>query len=102
LRGAQPGTITNRADSIRKLIRKLGPAEHLQASYEVGPTGHVLYWQLNGLGVECAVVVPTLVPVKAGVQGLQVMWSRLFGQFFVFLKRKSLFSVWPPVVLVGG
>jgi transposase len=60
------GTIANRADSIRKLIRKLGPAEPLRACYEAGPTGYVLYWQLTGLGVECAVVAPTLVPVKAG------------------------------------
>src|ERR1700726_1489380 len=60
------GTIANRAESIRKLIRKLGPAEQLRACYEAGPTGFVLYWQLTQLGVECAVVAPTLVPVKAG------------------------------------
>jgi transposase len=38
----------------------------LRACYEAGPTGYVLYWQLTELGVECAVVAPTLVPVKAG------------------------------------
>src|SRR5438034_1347969 len=36
------GTIANREESIRKLVKKLG------------------------LGVECAVVAPTLVPVKVG------------------------------------
>jgi transposase len=60
------GTIANREDAIRKLIRKLGPAEQLRACYEAGPTGFVLYWQLTQLGVECAVVAPTLVPKKAG------------------------------------
>src|SRR6266700_4411807 len=60
------GTIANRAESIRKLIRKLGPAEQLRACYEAGPTGYVLYWQLTELGVECTVAAPTLVPVKAG------------------------------------
>jgi len=60
------GTIPNRGESVRKLIRKLGPADPLRACYEAGPTGYVLYWQLTGLGVECAVVAPTLVPVKAG------------------------------------
>jgi transposase len=45
------GTIANREDSIRKFIRKLGPAEHLRACYEAGPTGFVLYWQLSQLGV---------------------------------------------------
>jgi transposase len=60
------GTIANREESIRKLIRKLGPAEHLRACYEAGPTGFVLYWQLSQLGVACAVVAPSLVPKKPG------------------------------------
>ena len=34
--------------------------------HEAGPTGWVLYWQLTIFGVECRVVVPTLVPMKAG------------------------------------
>ena len=58
------GTIANREDSIRKFIKKPGPAEQLRACYEAGPTGFVLYWQLAQLGVECAVVAPTLVPKK--------------------------------------
>ena len=60
------GTIANREDSVRKFIKKLGPAEQLRAGYEAGPTGFVLYWQLTQLGVECAVVAPSLVPKKAG------------------------------------
>src|SRR5690348_7881594 len=60
------GTIPNRAESIRKMIRKLGTAEKLRACYEAGPTGYVVYWQLAELGVQCEVVAPTLVPVKAG------------------------------------
>ena len=60
------GTIPNRAESIRKLIKKLGPAAKLRACYEAGPTGYVVYWQLVELGVECEVVALTLVPVKAG------------------------------------
>ena len=60
------GTIANRAESIRKLVKKLGPAEQLKACYEAGPTGYVLYWQLAELGVACEVIAPTLVPMKAG------------------------------------
>ena len=60
------GTIANRAESIRKLVKKLGPAEHLNACYEAGPTGYVLYWQLAELGVACEVIAPTLAPMKAG------------------------------------
>jgi transposase len=60
------GSIPNRAESIRKLVKKLGPAEQLRVCYEAGPTGYVVYWQLTALGVRCDVVAPTLVPVKAG------------------------------------
>ncbi len=60
------GTIANRAESIRKLVKKLGPVDQLRACYEAGPTGYVLYWQLAELGVNCEVIAPTLVPVKAG------------------------------------
>ncbi len=43
------GTIANRAESIRKLVKKLGPVEQLKACYEAGPTGYVLYWHLAEL-----------------------------------------------------
>jgi transposase len=60
------GVIPNQADSLRRLVKRLGPAEHLRVCYEAGPTGYVVYWQLTALGVACAVVAPTLVPVKSG------------------------------------
>lgn len=60
------GVIPNRPESIRKMVKKLGPAPHLRVCYEAGPTGYVIYWQLTRLGVHCDVVAPTLVPVKAG------------------------------------
>jgi len=60
------GVIPNRAESLRKLVRKLGPPTGLRACYEAGPTGYVTYWQLAELGVKCEVVAPTLVPKKAG------------------------------------
>jgi transposase len=60
------GTILNRAESIRKMVKKLGSVDQLQACYEAGPTGYVLYWQLTELGVKCEVIAPTLVPMKAG------------------------------------
>src|ERR1700685_3551174 len=60
------GTIANREEAIRKLIKRLGTGAPVRACYEAGPTGFVLYWQLTQLGVECAVVAPTLVPKKSG------------------------------------
>jgi transposase len=60
------GTIPNREDSLRKMIKKLGPPDKLRVCYEAGPTGYVIYWQLAELGVKCEVIAPTLVPVKSG------------------------------------
>jgi transposase len=60
------GVIPNRSESIRKLVKKLGPGKLLRVCCEAGPTGYVVYWQLTALGVKCEVVPPTLVPVKAG------------------------------------
>jgi transposase len=58
--------IPNREESVRKLVKKLGPVEQLRFCYEAGPTGYALYWQLTKMGAKCEVVAPTLVPVKAG------------------------------------
>jgi transposase len=60
------GVIPNREESVRKLVRKLGPAELLRFCYEAGPTGYALYWQLTRMGAKCEVVAPSLVSVKAG------------------------------------
>lgn len=60
------GVIPNRLESVRKLVHKFGPVQHLRVCYEAGPTGYVLYWQLTQLGVACEVIAPSLVPTKAG------------------------------------
>jgi transposase len=60
------GSIPNRAEAVRRLVKRLGPTSRLRVCYEAGPTGYVLYWQLTGLGVHCDVVAPSLVPVKSG------------------------------------
>lgn len=60
------GAIAHRADAVRQLVKKLGPAERLKVCYEAGPHGYGLYWLLSELGVHCDVVAPTLVPVKSG------------------------------------
>lgn len=60
------GTIPNRPESVRRLVKRLGRAEPLRVCYEAGPTGYVLYWQLTALGVSCEVIAPTLIPQKPG------------------------------------
>jgi len=60
------GMIPYTADSVRRLMKKLGPASRLRVCYEAGPHGYGLYWELSKLGVHCDVVAPTLIPVKSG------------------------------------
>ncbi len=56
------GIIPNRPEAVAKLVRKLGPREHLRVCYEAGPCGYVLYWQLTRLGIHCDVVTPPMKP----------------------------------------
>jgi transposase len=60
------GVIPNQESAVRRLVRRLGKKEDLRVCYEAGPTGYVVYWWLQRLGVHCDVVAPTLVPVRAG------------------------------------
>lgn len=67
--GSQPtlyGTIANDPSAVRKLVGQLGRASKLSVAYEAGPTGYALHRQLVGLGVECQVVAPALIPKRAG------------------------------------
>jgi transposase len=45
------GTIPNREESIRKLVRKLGPVEQLRACYEAGSIGRELLGFIWAIGV---------------------------------------------------
>ncbi len=61
------GNIANDPTALCKLVRQLGrPGIRLVAGYEAGPTGFATYRHLTGLGVECQVVAPSLVPRRAG------------------------------------
>lgn len=60
------GTIANQPEAIRKLMQRLGPTKTLKVCYEAGPTGFVVYRQLLKLGIECAVIAPSLIPKKPG------------------------------------
>lgn len=59
------GTIANRLEAIRKLVKKLQAQGGIRACYEVGSTGSFLYGQLTQLGAECEVITPSLIPKKA-------------------------------------
>ena len=59
------GTIANRPEAVRRLVGELGKLSEVKICYEAGPTGYALYWQLTQLGVQCEVIAPSLVPMKA-------------------------------------
>lgn len=88
------GTVANRPEAVRALVRRLGRPGSLRACYEAGPTGYVLYWLLTGLGVTCEVVAPTLIPTKAGDR---VKTDRRDAEKLARLYRSGeLTAVWVP------
>lgn len=88
------GIIANRPESIRKKLKKLGDPGKLEVCYEAGPTGYVLYWQMVGLGIECQVVAPTLIPTKAGDR---VKTDRRDAKKLArYLRSGDLTPVWVP------
>jgi transposase len=61
------GEVDNTPAATGKLVRKLAkrhPA--VTFCYEAGPTGYGLYRQITGLGHECIVVAPSLIPQRPG------------------------------------
>jgi transposase len=68
--GGQPedhGQIANDPSAIRKLVTRLaGAGVTLRVAYEAGPTGYALHRQLTGMGIDCVVVAPSLIPKTPG------------------------------------
>lgn len=89
------GEIANRADAVRKFVDKLARRHaRLCFCYEAGPTGYGLYRQLSGLGHECLVVAPSLVPTRPG---LQIKTDRRDAVALAALLRAGeLSSIWVP------
>lgn len=62
------GKIKNNMNTLEKLIRRLhskGPKE-LKFVYEAGPCGYGIFRHLTGLGFECVVVAPSMIPKRSG------------------------------------
>jgi transposase len=56
-------TIPNNTVMLLKRLGKLGP---VKCCCEAGPTGFGLHRDLTSAGIDCIVVAPSLVPMKAG------------------------------------
>ena len=55
--------------AVRKLVAKLAARyDRLTFCYEAGPTGYGLHRLIKGLGHDCVVVAPSLIPKKSGEQ----------------------------------
>lgn len=58
--------IPNDVEVLVKRLKKLGQGATLRCCYEAGPTGYVLHRALRAAGIDCIVIAPSLVPMKAG------------------------------------
>ena len=59
--------IPNEAKAIRRAFGKMfAEAYELRCCYEAGPCGYEVQRQLEGMGIECVVVAPSLIPCKPG------------------------------------
>ena len=61
------GKIANTPAALEKLARKLAvKGSELRFCYEAGPCGYGIQRQLSGMGYQCDVVAPSLIPRKPG------------------------------------
>lgn len=89
------GEIENKPETIEKMAKKMSThREQVLFCYEAGPCGYGIYWQLKGMGYECMVVAPSLIPKKAGDR---VKTDRRDAVTLARLSRaEELIGVWVP------
>lgn len=60
--------IEHESSAVQKMARKLERLGRgtIQCVYEAGPCGYALQRQLQGLGIACDVVAPSMIPVRPG------------------------------------
>ncbi len=88
--------LVNEAEAVRRLARKLrrAAAGEVRCCYEAGPCGYVLQRQLEAAGISCAVVAPSLIPIKPG---LHIKTDRRDARKLAELLRAGLLTeVQPP------
>ena len=89
------GVIANTEAALTKLSKKLSDkAGSLCFCYEAGPCGYGVYRFLSGLGHDCAVVAPSLIPQKPGER---IKTDRRDAMKLAKLHRSGeLTAVWVP------
>jgi transposase len=58
--------ISSDAESVRRLIKRVGRPSGIWTCYEAGPTGYDLYRLLGAMNLRCDVVAPSLTPKGRG------------------------------------
>jgi len=89
------GEIDNSAEAVRRLVKKLSSKhDRLTFCYEAGPTGYGLYRLIRGLGHECLVAAPSLIPKKPGDR---VKTNKRDAKALArLLRARELTAVWVP------
>lgn len=61
-------SVSNEVGAVKRMVRKVQKeaSGRVEFCYEAGPTGYVLQRQIEGMGSECVVVAPSLIPVRPG------------------------------------
>jgi transposase len=61
------GAVGGDLDSFAKAVRKLRSRHtDLHFAYEAGPCGYEVYRYLSGLGLDCSVIAPSMIPRRPG------------------------------------
>jgi transposase len=81
--------------SLRRLAKRLHEVARggVRAVYEAGPCGYALKRKLDGLGIPCEVVAPSLIPVKPGER---VKTDRRDARKLALLSKAGLLSIVHP------
>ncbi len=99
LNGSPPGPlewrVTNEPTAVRRLARKLQGEGRgtVYCVYEAGPCGYALQRQLQGLGLACDVVAPSLIPIRPGER---IKTDRRDARKLAELARAGLLTVVRP------
>jgi transposase len=88
------GTIPNKPENIRKLMKSLGDPKNLLVCYEAGSSGYGIYRLLLSMDIECMVVAPTLIPKRSGDRVKTDKRDAI--RLAQLLRAGELTSVWVP------
>jgi transposase len=87
--------VANEPSAVRRLAKKLQRegGGMIQGVYEAGPCGYALQRQLQGQGIECDVVAPSMIPIRPGEK---IKTDRRDARKLAELARAGLLTVVHP------